>query len=142
MNILNVAVKIPLEKTDSEISEMFENFCRSKENLLLLSHGGIRRITFIVIRPKEFPKYFTYRSRLEFSEDRIYRHLEPALAFQLELNRLKNYDLDPIPVANHKMHLYLGKAKVSGGREVSDYRFFIRSIIRHSDLITSEASFE
>lgn len=29
-----------------------------------------------------------------------------------------------------------------GGREVSDFRFFIRSIIRHSDLVTSEASFE
>ena len=38
---------------------------------------------------------------------------EPALAFQLELNRLKNYELDPIPVSNHKMHLYLGKAKVN-----------------------------
>ena len=100
------------------------------------------RDRFIVIRPKQFPKYFTYRSRIDFGEDRIYRHLEPALAFQLELNRLKNYDLDPIPVANHKMHLYLAKAKVTGGREVSDYRFFIRSIIRHSDLITSEASFE
>jgi hypothetical protein len=34
---------------------------------------------------------------------------------QLELNRLKNYDLEPIPVSNHKMHLYLGKAKVSHG---------------------------
>lgn len=28
------------------------------------------------------------------------------------------------------------------GQEVTDYRFFIRSIIRHSDLITKEASFE
>jgi acetyl-CoA carboxylase/biotin carboxylase 1 len=60
----------------------------------------------------------------------------------LELNRLKNYDLEAIPTSNHKMHLYLGKAKVCGGREVSDYRFFIRSIIRHSDLVTSEASFD
>ena len=32
--------------------------------------------------------------------------------------------------------------QVSGDREVADYRFFIRSIIRHSDLVTSEASFE
>jgi acetyl-CoA carboxylase/biotin carboxylase 1 len=32
--------------------------------------------------------------------------------------------------------------QVTGDREVGDYRFFIRSIIRHSDLITSEASFE
>merc|ERR1719348_2375783 len=40
------------------------------------------------------------------------------------------------------MHLYLGTAKVAKGRPVSDYRFFIRSIIRHSDLITTAASFE
>ena len=56
----------------------------------------------------------------------IFRHLEPALSFQLELNRLKNYDLDPIPVSNHKMHLYLGRAKGDGSREITDYRFFIR----------------
>ncbi len=45
-------------------------------------------------------------------EDRIYRHLEPALAFQLEINRMRNFDLEAIPVANHRMHLYLGRAKV------------------------------
>lgn len=28
------------------------------------------------------------------------------------------------------------------GQQVTDYRFFIRSIIRHSDLITKEASFD
>ncbi len=163
-NIINLALKIPRSAGDDEIAKMFQLFCR--QNSGLFTERKIRRITFIVLRPKEFPKYFTYRSRANFSEDLVYRHLEPALAFQvcghrtvyflilsnysfivfdslqLELNRLKNYDLDPIPTSNHKVHLYLGKAKVSGGREVSDYRFFIRSIIRHSDLVTSEASFE
>ena len=28
------------------------------------------------------------------------------------------------------------------GQEATDYRFFVRSIIRHSDLVTKEASFE
>ena len=28
------------------------------------------------------------------------------------------------------------------GQEVTDYRFFVRSIIRHCDLVTKEASFE
>lgn len=32
--------------------------------------------------------------------------------------------------------------QVAKGQEVTDYRFFIRSIIRHQDLITKEASFE
>lgn len=29
------------------------------------------------------------------------------------------------------MHLYLGMAKVAKGRPISDYRFFVRSIIRY-----------
>ncbi|XP_019903760.3 acetyl-CoA carboxylase 1 isoform X3 [Esox lucius] len=121
---------------------------------------------------REFPKFFTFRSRdktrvtveklsqcqlsqchfhmmstmevrrFSFEEDRIYRHLEPALAFQLELNRMRNFALTAIPCANHKMHLYLGAARVEVGTEVTDYRFFVRAIIRHSDLITKEASFE
>jgi hypothetical protein len=32
--------------------------------------------------------------------------------------------------------------QVAKGQEVTDCRFFVRSIIRHSDLITKEASFE
>lgn len=80
--------------------------------------------------------FFLHPWPLQFEEDRIYRHLEPALAFQLELNRMRNFDLTAIPCANHKMHLYLGAAKVEVGTEVTDYRFFVRAIIRHSDLVT------
>lgn len=64
------------------------------------------------------------------------------MAFQLEINRLRNYDLEAIPTAALKMHLYMGKAKVPKGQAVTDYRFFIRAIIRHPDLITKEASYE
>lgn len=38
--------------------------------------------------------------------------MEPALAFQLEISRMCNFDLEAIPIVNHRMHLYLGKAKV------------------------------
>lgn len=34
------------------------------------------------------------------------------------------------------MHLYLGSAKVAAGQPVTDHRFFIRTIIRHSDFVT------
>lgn len=35
----------------------------------------------------------------------------------------RNYDLEAIPTANQKMHLYLGKAKVlAPGQQVTDYR--------------------
>ncbi|KAL0994179.1 hypothetical protein UPYG_G00118810 [Umbra pygmaea] len=155
IHILNVAIKSDSDIDDDGLAAMFREFTQSKRTLLF--EHGIRRLTFLVAQKdfrkavncevdqrfhREFPKFFTFRSRDKFEEDRIYRHLEPALAFQLELNRMRNFALTAIPCANHKMHLYLGAARVEVGTEVTDYRFFVRAIIRHSDLITKEASFE
>ncbi|XP_012813279.2 acetyl-CoA carboxylase 1 isoform X2 [Xenopus tropicalis] len=155
IHILNVAIKTDCDIDDDGLAAMFREFTQSKK-AVLMDHG-IRRLTFLVAQKdfrkqvncevdqrfqREFPKFFTFRARNKFEEDRIYRHLEPALAFQLELNRMRNFDLTAIPCANHKMHLYLGAAKVEVGTEVTDYRFFVRAIIRHSDLVTKEASFE
>ncbi|KAI4875743.1 hypothetical protein NFI96_024258 [Prochilodus magdalenae] len=155
IHILNVAIKTDSDIDDDGLASMFREFTQSKKSLLF--EHGIRRLTFLVAQKdfrkqincevdqrfhREFPKFFTFRARDKFEEDRIYRHLEPALAFQLELNRMRNFALTAIPCANHKMHLYLGAARVEVGTEVTDYRFFVRAIIRHSDLVTKEASFE
>ncbi|XP_004636404.1 acetyl-CoA carboxylase 2 [Octodon degus] len=140
IHILNVAIQCADHLEDEALVPIFRTFVQSKKNILV--DYGLRRITFLIAQEKEFPKFFTFRARDEFAEDRIYRHLEPALAFQLELSRMRNFDLTAVPCANHKMHLYLGATKVHEGVEVTDHRFFIRAIIRHSDLITKEASFE
>ncbi|XP_039937254.1 acetyl-CoA carboxylase 2 isoform X1 [Hirundo rustica] len=140
IHILNVALCSADHVEDEKLVPIFRTFAQSKKNILV--ECGLRRITFLIAQQKEFPKFFTFRARDEFAEDRIYRHLEPALAFQLELNRMRNFDLTAIPCANHRMHLYLGAARVQAGAEATDYRFFIRAIVRHSDLITKEASFE
>uniref|UniRef100_A0A8C9T0H2 acetyl-CoA carboxylase n=1 Tax=Scleropages formosus TaxID=113540 RepID=A0A8C9T0H2_SCLFO len=126
IHILNIAIKTDGDIDDDGLAAVFREFTQSKKSLLF--EHGIRRLTFLVAQ--------------KFEEDRIYRHLEPALAFQLELNRMRNFALTAIPCANHKMHLYLGAARVEVGTEVTDYRFFVRAIIRHSDLVTKEASFE
>ncbi|KAG5843414.1 hypothetical protein ANANG_G00150700 [Anguilla anguilla] len=152
IHILNVAIKTDSDIDDDGLAAMFREYTQSNKSVLF--EHGIRRLTFLVAQRKqvncevdqrfhrEFPKFFTFRARDKFEEDRIYRHLEPALAFQLELNRMRNFYLTAIPCANHKMHLYLGAARVEVGTEVTDYRFFVRAIIRHSDLVTKEASFE
>ncbi|XP_045152620.1 acetyl-CoA carboxylase 2 [Echinops telfairi] len=134
IHILNVALQSTDHLEDEDLVPVFRTFVQSKKNILV--EYGLRRITFLIAQKKEFPKFFTFRARDEFAEDRIYRHLEPALAFQLELSRMRNFDLKAVPSANHKMHLYLGAARVKEGAEVTDHRFFIRAIIRHSDLIT------
>ncbi|XP_041792792.1 acetyl-CoA carboxylase isoform X1 [Chelmon rostratus] len=140
IHIINVSIKTADTEDDDVLVTAFTAFAQSKKAVLF--EYGIRRITFLIAQKREFPKFFTFRARDGFQEDRIYRNLEPALAFQLELNRMRNFDLTAVPCANHKMHLYLGAARVQEGAEVTDYRFFIRAIIRHSDLITKEASFE
>ncbi|XP_056647760.1 acetyl-CoA carboxylase isoform X2 [Diorhabda sublineata] len=140
VHILMICIKDEGDKDDSSMSKMFAAWCARHKDELISRH--IRRITFSPLKHKQSPKFFSYRAREGFVEDRIYRHLEPASAYQLEMNRMRSYQLEALPTSNQKMHLYLGKAKGAGGKEVMDYRFFIRSIIRHSDLITKEASFE
>ncbi|TMS03613.1 Acetyl-CoA carboxylase 2 [Larimichthys crocea] len=140
IHIINVSIKTADTEDDDTLVTALTAFAQSKKAVLF--EYGIRRITFLIAQKREFPKFFTFRARDGFQEDRIYRNLEPALAFQLELNRMRNFDLTAVPCANHKMQLYLGAARVQEGAEVTDYRFFIRAIIRHSDLITKEASFE
>uniref|UniRef100_A0A803VTR9 acetyl-CoA carboxylase n=1 Tax=Ficedula albicollis TaxID=59894 RepID=A0A803VTR9_FICAL len=141
IHILNVAIKTDSDVDDDSLAAMFREFTQSKVTVFCFCFFLPMCVCFVC---KDFRKQVNYEvdQRFHFEEDRIYRHLEPALAFQLELNRMRNFDLTAIPCANHKMHLYLGAAKVEVGTEVTDYRFFVRAIIRHSDLVTKEASFE
>ncbi|XP_031639002.1 acetyl-CoA carboxylase isoform X2 [Contarinia nasturtii] len=140
IHILSVAIRDTGDMDDAQMANQFQAYCEQHREELF--HRRVRRITFAALKKRQFPKFFTFRARNNYEEDRIYRHLEPACAFQLELNRMRTYDLEALPTSNQKMHLYLGKAKVAKGQEVTDFRFFIRSIIRHQDLITKEASFE
>ncbi|KHJ49247.1 carboxyl transferase domain protein [Trichuris suis] len=140
--ILNIAVRIEDESggDDAQLAEMFQKFCL--QNKVSLAERGIRRVSFIALCRRWAPKYFIFRGKDDYIEDKIYRHLEPAMAFQLEINRMKNFHLETVPTANSKLHLYLAKAKSDQGQQVTDYRFFLRYIIRHSDLISKEASFD
>ena len=60
--ILNVAIKS--NEKDEVISQMCSEFCQI--NIDNLKQYEIRRVTFIVLRSKEFPKYFTFRARLNY----------------------------------------------------------------------------
>ncbi|XP_048578343.1 acetyl-CoA carboxylase-like isoform X1 [Nematostella vectensis] len=143
IHIINIALKISAKhKKLEECKQRVYEFTKSKKDVL--KEKAIRRITYHICDCHGmFPWYFTFRARDDFEEDEIYRHLEPALAFQLEINRLRNFDLELVPITNHNIHVYLASAKkVSAKVEVTDHRFFIRTIVRHSDFITKEASFE
>ncbi|KAK5578910.1 hypothetical protein RB653_008585 [Dictyostelium firmibasis] len=118
----------------SSIQSILKNYIKE------LSIARIRRITFICCgngsdeggKPL---KYFTFRERHMYMEDPIFRHIEPAMAYHLEVRKLSNFDITHVPTTSQRIHLYYAQEK--GKKEIdpdADRCFFVRSVIRYSDL--------
>ncbi|KAJ3169538.1 acetyl-coenzyme-A carboxylase [Geranomyces variabilis] len=120
--VLNTAAGNDTSK-DSAIEATFSKII--KANAALLRSRRIRRVTFMVIRETKFPHYFTYKEELDFDEDVVIRHIEPASAYQLELQRLGNYNVKPCFIDNRRIHIY----HAIGKKNPADTRFFVRAIV-------------
>ncbi|KAG5678324.1 hypothetical protein PVAND_008009 [Polypedilum vanderplanki] len=138
--IIYIAVKGLSDLPDDQMSYLLQSLCLQQRDDLLTRK--VRRITFLILKDKSFPKLFNYRARDNYEEDRITRSMEPAGFYQLEINRLKLYEIQRLQTENCRMNLYLGTASVGEDRKLNDFRYFIRAIVRHSDLITNSTSFE
>jgi acetyl-CoA carboxylase/biotin carboxylase 1 len=125
------------DSNEDDDSRILQDFL--KQNVHELKEHQIRRVTFMIPREKKMPSYFTYRAR-DFYEDKIYRHLEPGLAYQLELSRMRNFQITRQNTTNRKMQLYLGTTKKHAKVDSIDRRFFLRAIIRHSNLTDKRTS--
>lgn len=100
-----------------------------------LKAAGIRRITFVLANTVgTYPQYYTFVAP-DYTENKVIRHIEPALAFQLELRRMENFDIKPIFTDNRNIHVY----EAVGKNSPSDKRFFTRGIIR-TGVINEEIS--
>ncbi|WLF76810.1 acetyl-coenzyme-A carboxylase [Lodderomyces elongisporus] len=125
LNVLNIVVN----NIDGYLSEeeylarVHEITAEYKEELLA---AGVRRVSFVFAHDVgSYPKYYTFTGP-DYSENKVIRHIEPALAFQLELGRLSNFDIKPIFTNNRNIHVYEAVGKAAP----SDKRFFTRGIIR------------
>ncbi|KAI9318493.1 acetyl-CoA carboxylase [Dichotomocladium elegans] len=123
-NILNIAVKSESDKDQAYWQpKIAELVAKHKAEF---RHAHLRRITVIVCRNDQTPDFYTFREREDFVEDTTIRHIEPALAYQLELSRLSNFDIKPCFIENRQMHVYYAVAK----ENPHDCRFFIRALVR------------
>ena len=60
INVVTVAFRIEDGmKDDMILSEKCQEFCY--QNRLMLLEKGIRRVTFMALEARNFPKYFTFR---------------------------------------------------------------------------------
>ena len=123
-NVLNVVVldsaafdeELFLQRIQDFVGEFADEFDKR----------GIRRVTFATSRREDsYPRYYTFRGPL-YLEDPTIRHIEPALAFQLELSRLSNFNFQPAFTDNRNVHVY----KAEGKNVPNDVRFFVRAVVR------------
>ncbi|KAJ9137052.1 Acetyl-CoA carboxylase [Pleurostoma richardsiae] len=134
--VVNIAIRDAESRDDHEtlsrIHPLVEQF---KEELVT---RGVRRLTFIAgHNDGAYPGYYTFRGPL-YEEDDSIRHIEPALAFQLELSRLSKFKITPVFTENKGIHVYEAVGK---GVE-TDKRYFTRAVIRpgrlRDDIPTAE----
>jgi len=134
--VVNVAIRDAEGRSDDEVlKDILPLVHQFKDELFA---RRVRRLTFVCGRNDgSYPGYYTFRGP-EYIEDDSIRHIEPALAFQLELGRLSKFKVKPVFTENKNIHMYEGIGK---GVE-TDKRYFTRAVIRpgrlRDDIPTAE----
>lgn len=134
--VVNVAVRDAESFDDKEILDRILPIVKEYKDELYARR--IRRLTFICgHKDGTYPGYYTFRGP-NYIEDESIRHVEPALAFQLELGRLSKFNIKPVFTENRNIHIYEAVGK---GAE-SDKRYFMRAVVRpgrlREDIPTAE----
>ncbi|KAF1988887.1 acetyl-CoA carboxylase acc1 [Aulographum hederae CBS 113979] len=126
--VCNVAVRDAESFDDKEIlSRIVPIINEYKQELI---SRRVRRVTFICgHKDGTYPGYYTFRGPA-YEEDTSIRHIEPALAFQLELGRLSKFNIKPVFTENRNIHIYEAVGK---GAE-NDKRYFTRAVVRPGHL--------
>ncbi|KAI4523307.1 hypothetical protein K525DRAFT_254691 [Schizophyllum commune Loenen D] len=139
-NVLNLALRI-FEREDDmpedEWATQIAEFVNANKDEL--DYRGVRRVSVLICRKGQYPVYFTMRDiDGVWKEEQAIRNIEPALAFQLELRRLSNYNLKPWFVEAKQIHIYHAVAR----ENQLDQRFFVRALVRPGRLRGSMSTAE
>lgn len=138
--VCNVAIRDAETTDDNEILKRITQLVNDYRDELL--GRRVRRLTFICgHKDGTYPGYYTFRGP-QYQEDTSIRHIEPALAFQLELGRLSKFKIKPVFTENRNIHVYEAIGKGSDNDKVVDKRYFTRAVVRpgrlRDDIPTAE----
>lgn len=126
--VCNVAIRDVESYDDNEMLSRITNLVNDYRQELLSRR--VRRISFICgHKDGMYPGYFTFRGPTYLEDDSI-RHIEPALAFQLELGRLSKFRIKPVFTENRNIHVYEAIGKGSESDKAVDKRYFTRAVVR------------
>lgn len=102
-------------EVEAAVSLALAKFCRAKASRReLASKAGIKTITFIVApapasESVTYPGFYTFRVGNGFQEDPIFRHIDPPMAFQLELSRLSNFSITRFGYPTRSVHVFFAQ---------------------------------
>ena len=127
-SVINVAIRDVESFDDGEMLSRITDLVNDYKSEL--AARKVRRISFICgHKDGTYPAYFTFRGPA-YMEDTSIRHIEPALAFQLELGRLSKFKIKPIFTENRNIHVYEAIGKGAEGDKAVDKRYFTRAVVR------------
>lgn len=125
--VCNIAIQDIESADDGEILKRINGIVESYKEELAAS---VKRLTFICGHSDgSYPGYFTFRYPT-FAEDESIRHIEPALAYQLELVRLSNFKYRPVFTENRNIHVYEAIGNATENQQAADKRYFTRAVVR------------
>ena len=126
--VCNVAVRDAESTDDEEILARLLPIVEAYKDELVARR--VRRLTFLCgHKDGIYPGYYTFRGPA-YEEDKSIRHIEPALAFQLELHRLSRFHIKPVFTENRNIHMY----EAIGKNAENDKRYFTRATVRSNQL--------
>lgn len=142
INVMHIVVMNgPLaSQSDDETSLALQSFLMTQAREL--KSKFIRRVSFFVGKVSadgkvQMPSIFTFRQKTTYQEDRLYRHVEAAHAFHLDLPRLSNFNIyleEGVQISSGNVHLYRAIPKTGKGYS----RYFARIVSFSSDVASSD----
>lgn len=116
--------KAPTGSTDplafeEYVSSTLTDFCMAKPSRYSTAvTAGMKTVTFVVAPSTPghvvtYPGFYTLRVHDSFREDPIFRHIDPPMAFQLELSRLSNFDITRFSYPNRAVHVFFAQDKAA-----------------------------
>ncbi|PRP78454.1 hypothetical protein PROFUN_13687 [Planoprotostelium fungivorum] len=121
--------KMKWMESDESISKTLTSL--SQDHVIKLRTSRVRRLTFMITKYGQYPKFFTFRDRFNYNEHLLYRHIDPPTASNLELRRFSNYDIQVVPNENQQIHIYYGESKENSEKSIQGHAsFFAHAAIR------------
>ena len=125
--VCNIAIQDIESDDDVEILKRINSIVESYKDDL---SAAVKRLTFTCgHNDGTYPGQYTFRYP-NYTEDESIRHIEPALAFQLELVRLANFRFKPVFTENRNIHVYEAIGTGPQNQQNVDKRFFTRAVVR------------